>query len=91
MSDANEAMAARIRRADMMDIGYAYLRHVDAPWLSWPLLTLPVDYPRWLRAIVALVAGTPRCGRTEAEAWRELRRIDNARLRRMLDGMGVAS
>lgn len=85
MGDAErEAMRAKIRKLDLHSLGYEYCRHCHLPWLSWPLLTLPIDHARWFRAIVATIARSPVCHRTEADCWRELGMISNSRLAKLL-------
>lgn len=76
----DETMRDRIRHADILDLGFAYMAHAGLPWLAWPLPTPHESHATWLRWVVKEVAGSPVCRRTEAAAWAELRRIDNPRL-----------
>jgi hypothetical protein len=77
-------MLTRIREGDVRAIGYAYCRHAGLPWLSWPLQTAEMDVGEWFGWIVDAIAHAPVCRRTEADCWRELRRIDHVGLVRLL-------
>ncbi len=77
-------MPDRIRTADLVSLGFAYMAHAGLPWLSWPLPAVGTDHATWLRWVVAAVATAPVCNRTEADCYAELRRIDHAGLARTL-------
>ncbi len=82
MSDAS--LAQRIRDASVYELSIAYCDFVGLTWLWWPLGRMPYNDARQLRDVVEEIASMPKCNRLLSGCWRELRRISNPKLQKVL-------